>query len=135
MATRFRTSGIEMGSSIMDVSGTAPSYPARAWVNFNKVTAGAPIRASGNVTSITDRSTALFSVNFTTNMPDANYVMAGLPNQPGDNFLYMLMERFPATSGIVRTAGSITIFIGVVAGSPVSVTGSDVDQVNLVFFR
>jgi hypothetical protein len=54
------------------VSGTAPIYPCRAWVNFNG-TGTVAIRASGNVTSITDNGTGNYTVNFTTAMPDANY--------------------------------------------------------------
>lgn len=54
------------------VSGTAPIYPCRAWVNFNGT--GTPaINASGNVTSLTDNGTGDYTVNFTTAMPDANY--------------------------------------------------------------
>lgn len=54
------------------VSGTAPIYPCRAWVNFNG-TGTVAIRASGNVTSITDNGTGDYTVNFTTAMPDVNY--------------------------------------------------------------
>jgi hypothetical protein len=57
------------------VSGTAPIYPCRAWVNFNG-TGTVAIRASGNVTSITDNGTGDYTVNFTTAMPDANYGVA-----------------------------------------------------------
>jgi hypothetical protein len=54
------------------VSGTAPIYPCRAWVNFNG-TGTVAIRASGNVTSITDNGTGNYTVNFTTAMPDADF--------------------------------------------------------------
>jgi len=47
-------------------------YAARAWVNFNG-TGTVAIRASGNVSSITDNGTGDYTVNFTTAMPDANY--------------------------------------------------------------
>ena len=53
-------------------SGSAPIYAARAWVNFNGTDTVA-IRASGNVSSITDNGTGDYTVNFTTAMPDANY--------------------------------------------------------------
>lgn len=56
------------------VSGTAPLYSARAWVNFNG-TGTVAIRASGNVSSITDNGTGDYTVNFTTAMPDANYAL------------------------------------------------------------
>jgi len=69
------------------VSGTAPIYGCRAWVNFNGTrnvtdtgasTNGQPvfIRASGNVTSVTKNGTGDYTVNFTTAMPDANYAQA-----------------------------------------------------------
>jgi hypothetical protein len=41
-------------------------------VNFNG-TGTVAIRASGNVTSITDSGTGAYTVNFTTALPDANY--------------------------------------------------------------
>ena len=48
------------------------AYGVRSWVNFNG-TGTVAIRASGNVSSITDVATGTFRVNFTTAMPDTNY--------------------------------------------------------------
>jgi hypothetical protein len=45
---------------------------AAAWVNFNGQGTVA-IRASYNVSSITDNGTGDYTVNFTTAMPDVNY--------------------------------------------------------------
>jgi hypothetical protein len=57
----------------------ATAFGCRAWVNFNGT--GTPaIRASGNVTSITDNGVGQYSVNFTNNMPDANYAAMGAFN-------------------------------------------------------
>jgi hypothetical protein len=53
----------------------APAYGCRAWVNFNG-TGTVAIRASGNVSSITDLGTGAYRVNFATAMPDANYAVA-----------------------------------------------------------
>ena len=50
----------------------ATAYGCRAWVNFNG-TGTVAIRASGNVTSITDNGVGNYTVNFTNAMPDANY--------------------------------------------------------------
>lgn len=50
----------------------ATAYGCRAWVNFNG-TGTVAIRASGNVTSITDHGTGEYTVNFTTALSDANY--------------------------------------------------------------
>lgn len=58
-------------------SGDAPIYAARAWVNFNG-TGTVAIRASGNVTSITDNGAGDYTVKFTTAMPDANYATVGI---------------------------------------------------------
>ena len=69
--TWYRNSAPALGNV-----GTAPVYAARAWVNFNG-TGTVAIRASGNVSSITDNGTGDYTVNFTTAMPDANYSVAG----------------------------------------------------------
>ena len=64
-------------TTISDLAGTGPAtltgqYAAKAWVNFDG-TGALFIRASGNVSSITDNSTGRYSVNFSTAMPDSNY--------------------------------------------------------------
>lgn len=59
-------------AQVPTISGTAPLYMCRAWVNFNG-TGTVAIRASGNVSSITDNGVGDYTVNFTTAMPDANY--------------------------------------------------------------
>ena len=71
-------------ASLSTASGSAPSYSARAWVSFNGT--GTPaIRASGNVSSITDVSTGRYKVNFTTNMEDTNYAVAIASQQANNN--------------------------------------------------
>jgi hypothetical protein len=63
-------------TGITATTGSAPYYGARAWVNFNGT--GTPaIRASGNVSSITDNGTGLYTINFTTAMPDTSYTTVG----------------------------------------------------------
>ena len=54
----------------LNATGTAPIYACRAWVNFNGIGTVA-IRASGNVSSITDNGVGNYRVNFTTAMPDS----------------------------------------------------------------
>jgi hypothetical protein len=58
---------------------------ARAWVNFNG-TGTVAIRASGNVSSITDNGTGDYTVNFTTAMPDANYSIVATGYLPSGQF-------------------------------------------------
>jgi len=53
-----------------------PRFGCRAWVNFNG-TGTVAIRASGNVSSITDNGTGDYTVNFTTALADANYCITG----------------------------------------------------------
>ena len=63
----------------------ATAYGCRAWVNFNG-TGTVAIRASGNVSSITDNGTGSYTVNFTTAMPDANYAACSIgPDTNGIN--------------------------------------------------
>jgi len=50
----------------------ATAFGCRAWVNFNGQGTVA-IRASGNVSSITDNGVGDYTVNFTSAMPDVNY--------------------------------------------------------------
>jgi len=67
--------GLDTSGNLQFNSGygsAAVAYGCRAWVNFNG-TGTVEIRASGNVTSITDNGTGLYTVNFTNAMPDANY--------------------------------------------------------------
>jgi hypothetical protein len=56
----------------LNATGSAPIYACRAWVNFNGQGTVA-IRASGNVSSITDNGTGEYTVNFTSAMSDTNY--------------------------------------------------------------
>ena len=49
---------------------------AKAWVNFNG-TGTVAIRGSYNVSSITDNGAGIYTVNFSSNMSDANYAVSG----------------------------------------------------------
>ena len=84
----FAEGGVQVGefdasSNFLFNSGygsVAIAYGCRAWVNFNG-TGTVAIRASGNVSSITDHATGDYSVNFTNAMPDANYAVLGTSGQ------------------------------------------------------
>jgi hypothetical protein len=61
---------------------SAIAYGVRAWVNFDGT--GTPaIRASGNVSSITDNGVGNYWINFTNAMPDTNYCVQGGRNWRG----------------------------------------------------
>ena len=75
----------------------ATAYGCRAWVNFNG-TSTVAIRASGNVTSITDNGTGDYTVNFTTAMPDANYGVTGScmrPDRVQNNMIGACLMAYP----------------------------------------
>lgn len=64
-------------TTISDLAGTGPAtltgqYAAKAWVNFNG-TGTVAIRASGNVSSITDNGTGNYTVNFSNSFANTNY--------------------------------------------------------------
>jgi hypothetical protein len=65
--------------ALSTASGSAPSYSLRGWVNFNG-TGTVAIRASQNVSSITDNGVGDYTVNFTTALPDVNYGVIGMIN-------------------------------------------------------
>jgi hypothetical protein len=68
---RLTTISNQSGSATVP-SETVINGSAKAWVNFNGQ--GTPaIRASFNVSSITDNATGDYTINFTTALVDANY--------------------------------------------------------------
>ena len=99
------------------VSGTTPLYAARAWVNFNG-TGTVAIRASGNVSSITDRGTGLYTVNFTTAMPDVNYSA------------FVCLENNGSGGDDSNTATTLFFMATRISG-----TVSDNDSISVAFFR
>jgi hypothetical protein len=86
------------------------SQAVRAWVNFNG-TGTVAIRASYNVSSITDNGAGWFSVNFTTAMADTNYGVAlssSYANNGGNIIQYLNVnnggvEVAPTTSKVDTT--------------------------------
>jgi hypothetical protein len=73
---KFDTLSTLDGSYSVPVS-TVAQGTARAWVNFNG-TGTVAIRASFNVSSITDNGTGDYTLNFTTALSDTNYACAGV---------------------------------------------------------
>ena len=112
-------------ASLPEPSGSAPLYLARAWVNFNG-TSTVAIRASGNVSSITDRGTGEYTINFTSAMPDANYSVSGI----GGNSSTINGVFFEAPVRTAQTTSAVQLAI-------VSHTGTltDVDYISAAIFR
>jgi hypothetical protein len=85
----------------------AVAYGCRAWVNFDG-TGTVAIREDGNVSSITDNGTGLYTLNFATAMPDANYSVAMNARNGSDAFVNANI-RFnvaPTTSALAINTGS-----------------------------
>jgi hypothetical protein len=95
----------------------------KAWVNFNG-TGVVAIRASYNVSSITDNGTGDYTVNFTTALADANFAasvksadiatggnfFAESCNTPSTSSLRVNVLRGDTWIGIDRTYVSVAIF-------------------------
>jgi hypothetical protein len=99
----------------------AVAYGCRAWVNFNG-TGTVAIRASGNVTSITDNGVGDYTVNFATAIIDANYLIVSIGADLTTSTLGSIGLR--STSAPTTTA----VRVGSSAGD-----GSAYDQANMHF--
>ena len=112
---------------VLNASGSAPMYAARAWVNFNGT--GTPsIRAGGNVSSITDNGTGDYTINFANALPDANYAIAGFATYPlSDQALGLVTygNDFAPSSGSVR----------IKTGDTASYNLRDSEFINVAIFR
>jgi hypothetical protein len=105
-ATAARGIRIDTSGNFQFNSGygsVATAYGCRAWVNFNGT--GTPaIRASGNVTSITDNGTGDYTVNFTNAMPDANYsITSWCYNAAGANITVAVGDAAVPTTSAFRS--------------------------------
>lgn len=118
---------------IQNTSGTEIGTYCRAWVNWNG-TGTVAIRASFNVSSITDNGTGDYTVNFTNAMPDANYAVSGVigDGTTTDNVTYSMKLRSPNTA---QVAGSVRL--GTTFANPTSSAGTSADfsHVGVSIFR
>ena len=110
-------------TTLQNLSGTEV-YTCKAWVNFNG-TGTVAIRAAGNVSSITDNGTGLYTVNFTVAFSDANYAASGC-GRDGVNGQTVVGLRY----NIIPTTTACAINTSQGAG-----TFADFDYVNVAFFR
>ena len=115
--------------TILNASGSAPMYACRAWVNFNGIGTVA-IRASGNVSSITDNGVGLYTVNFTTAMVDASYSVS-LGSSSANEWTPYMAGLF-----IKRESKSTTSFsLGGMYLSGTTGTLFDLNEINISIFR
>ena len=105
-------------------TGGVERYLAQAWVNFNGAGTVA-IRASGNVTSITDNGVGDYTVNFSSALADANYAVVG-SGRPNTQYLIGVQVK----TGTVPTTGAVNISTGSYASAFV-----DADYICAAVFR
>ena len=125
--TWYRNSAPALGNA-----GTAPIYPCRAWVNFNG-TGTVAIRASGNVSSITDNGVGDYTVNFATAMVDANYAVSSHFQFDAGNITiasnsFVQTQRANGTQG--QTASGVRLICSTAAGVMV-----DTFAISIAVFR
>jgi hypothetical protein len=99
----------------------------KAWVNFNG-TGTVAIRASYNVTSITDNGTGDYTVNFTTALPDANY-FAVAQNE------YQLATANSQAISVPQVAQTASAYRFLVIASYGSGATYDVARIGVAIFR
>lgn len=113
-------------TSIDGFSALYAEYGCRAWVNFNG-TGTVAIRASGNVSSITDNGTGNYTANFSNSMPDGNYACSlGIGNDSGSSGAGWWVSRLPTHS---------TTGCQILTGRPDNGAYADASVVNAAFFR
>jgi hypothetical protein len=105
--------------------GSVGGQLCRAWVNFNG-TSTVSIRASFNVSSITDNGTGNYTINFTSALPDTNYAV-GLGGSQ-DAFT-------SSTNTNIGTAGFGTNSIQVLCRNNADTAYADFQYVTLSCFR
>jgi hypothetical protein len=111
-------------------SGFAPIYGARAWVNFDG-TGTVAIRASGNVSSITDNGTGDYTVNFATGMSDDKYSVVGLCQRPDTNNDITLTIPYASLGGAYSTTAVRLVTTSMTASWP----GIDASIVSVTIHR
>ena len=107
------------------------NYKCRAWVNFNG-TGTVAIRASGNVSSITDNGVGDYRVNFTTAMPDANYSVALARTSFSATNSDRAFNIYGTDSGATtKTVSALRLL----AGAITSATPADCAELSVSIFR
>jgi hypothetical protein len=93
-------------NTIQNASGTDSPInvpgTAKAWVNFNG-TGTVAIRASYNVSSITDNGVGQYTVNFTTAISDANYAFL-ISGRDEDNGMGVPTAQADPTRSVTTSA-------------------------------
>jgi hypothetical protein len=107
---------------------TAGGNAVKAWVNFNG-TGTVAIRASYNVSSITDNGIGEYTVNFTNALSDANYALSGMTTTESGNIGIVTSRLGQNTFNKSTTSFSIGVF------NTVSPANTDKVDINVAVFR
>lgn len=126
MSTLKATTLSNLAGSKTVPTDTVVDGSAKAWVNFNG-TGTVAIRASFNVSSITDNGTGDYTVNFTNALADANYGVAALSNWDGTNRGALMGIN------VLRTKTSSTLPITTL--QPSTYGSFDTSEVTVAIFR
>jgi len=117
--------------TIQDSAGTQIGTFCRAWVNFNG-TGTVAIRASFNVTSITDNGAGDYSVVFTNTMPDANYAAnaTAVPMSNGTSVTFIGLNTYNTSAAQTSSAVRVSCYGSGGTSNPI-----DSPQVCVSIFR
>jgi hypothetical protein len=127
----IRSNAVSTPPTIQDSAGTQIGTFCRAWVNFNG-TGTVAIRASFNVTSITDNGTGDYTVNFTNALPDANYAH-NITTAFSESSYTPLNNRSYSSS--TKASASLRFVAGYVSSTAGAFTAEDTASVQVAIFR
>jgi hypothetical protein len=83
---------------------------AKAWVNYTATGGTITINGSFNISSVTRNTTGDYSPNFTTTMPNANYVVNVTSCNYGNGTTIGVPQLFVQTSGATIVAPTTSTF-------------------------
>jgi hypothetical protein len=107
-------------------------YTCKAWVNFDGTGTFSPnpsttkIRASGNVSSITDNAMGDYTVNFTNALADANYAPVSMSSSASGE----TQPRQIVYKGGIKTVSALQVVAELDSG-----TNVDTESVFIAIFR
>ena len=92
----------------LTATGQAPMFACRAWVHFNGV-GDVAIRASGNVSSVTDNGVGDYTLNFAIPMPNANYSISSGSTEASDGTPAVLSLRMDVATPLLKSISAVRL--------------------------
>jgi hypothetical protein len=111
----------------------ATFYGCRAWVNFSGQGGAASIRASGNVSSVTENASSDYTINFTTAMPNTNYAITSWArgDDPSAADVYAWVS---APNAYAKTTSAMRIRCGMQQNG-ITYPNSESSEIGIAVFR